>query len=361
MINLTGQLEVDVKEASIPSTRRKIERGLSDIEIGGSGISGQLSQDVNGATGESGVGATSIQAEQLSVLEDINDNIEKMAVSGGGGGGGESASDTVLDLALAKRVASGGATGGILSKLSGLGATTIGGLSFIGGTAATALGSVASFGRGFSQSPFQGVSQMGSNLGEGLLGLPEESDGPIPNFGIFRFAEEVGRATQTSVTGLDQMRRGEFDREQFLTENAPGWLRELKGWKQRDPAWIQNLSLQTPSWLNGPIGIDAPEFLRDPPNVGFDIPPGLRELLGLGSGGSAGNQGIPPASAYVNDDGNEQFRPSNQRFNIDLRIEHRLRNATQEFERAIEDAVSSSSALERVVQREMRKEFDRVR
>jgi hypothetical protein len=284
-IDITGQLQIDVEDASLRRTERRLEDALSDIQVGGSGVSGSLDRDVNGGGGVNT--ATSIQAEQLEQLEEINDTLERMALSGGGGGGG--------GLLPTSAVTAGTSGGSILSLLTA-------------GTVAAGIGGPAAV----------------------LAGLRED---PNPNATRTRVRTPVGPGTVTTP--------GE------ITVDAPSWL--------EDPM------LQTPSWLNGPIGVEVPQILQNLPSIDISVPPALQGLLGGGGGGGATQStlpsNVPPASAYVNNRGNEQFRQRGA-IDINLQVEHELRNASREFERAIEDAVRDSTALQRAAQQALRDSFD---
>jgi hypothetical protein len=325
-MKLSAQLKLDVEEASIPSTRKKIERGLSDIEIGGSSISGQLSQDVQaGASGGSALG-TSIQAEQLSVLENINDTLEKMAVSasrGGNGGGG--VTDSALDIALTQQVLKGKGGSGALSK-------TLGAV----GSASLLTSSVTAAGVGLPALALYGILS------------DDTADVNIPT----TQSDRQDGTPNTTVTTPNRDAADQLDqRLSDIQVDAPEWL--------RDP------ELHTPSWLNGPIGVDVPSVLED---LRVSLPPALQDLLDSGGDSYRNPSRINPNQPREGGDVALQTRADNQtsnrsrdRFDINLNVEHELRNASREFERAIEESVRRSSALERLVQEELRKVFENNR
>jgi hypothetical protein len=333
MFKASAQLEFDVDDASLRQTKRRIEDELSDLAVGrgggSGGVTGMLSRDVQSAQGGSGLASNSIAAAQLEQLEEINDNIEKLATSGDGGGGGLGPVGT-LGLASAAS-GGGGALGGILS-----------GLARGAGTVARRGAPSVLFSDRFG---VRGVGRDGQGIGGGAMGLANA-------------AEQAGR--DMGLPDLGNMQ---------LDVAVPSWLRGLElsapSWLQdpmlQVPEFLRDLSVSVPSFLND-LSVTVPSVLRDLPQISFDVPPWLRGLFGNESGGNGINPNRPRQggdAALQNYVDSQTTNRTSGGLNLGpLRIEHDFRNATREVERAVEDAVSNSGALEREVERILSRKFE---
>ncbi|WP_049986825.1 hypothetical protein [Halobellus rufus] len=337
MVSLTGQLKIDVEEATLPSARKKIEDGLADIEVGaGGGLSGQLSRDVQaGTSAAGGLADDSVQIAQLEQLEDINDRLEKLAVSGGGGGGGGGgASDTVLDLAIAKRVAG-----------------TAGGAGILGGLASTVSSGAATVARRGAPSALfteqfgvRQIGQDGEGIGPGASALADFSEDLGRDLGFPDYGDQEFRITAPSW--LD----GPID------VDAPEWL---DGIAVDAPEWLQSTQLDAPEWLQD-VDVSAPQWLED---LHVSLPPALENLLGgdrntrpepRGPGGGVDlNTGFP--SGQTNQDPLDISLDD-----IGVDVDPDFQNLQREAERAIDRAMRNSSirqTIQDMIEDYIRREF----
>jgi len=326
MFKASAQLEFDVQDASLRQTRKRVEAELSGIDVGGgSGISATLSRDVQAATdGSSGL-SSSIAAAQLEQLEEINDNLEKMAVSGGGGGGGPAS--TALDLALLKRVGSAGgaaAGGGILSKVGG----TLG-----------ALGSISTLGAG--------VTAAGVGIpAAALYGILREDSANYDAGAQLEQNRERGRGVITPDQGGTEQLNRQLNRIQVDVPPA------LQDPALQVPAFLEDPTLNVPGFLQD-LTLDVPSALRDPPQIGFDVPPALQDLLG-GGNTPAVTERIGPGQTRGS--GALDVSLDDLNFNVDIN----LQEIQRDIQRAIEDefrAASIQRDIQELIQDQLRREF----
>lgn len=334
MFKASAQLEFDVQDASLRQTRKRVEAELADIQVGGgSGVSATLSRDVQAATdGSSGL-SSSIAAAQLEQLEEINDNLEKMAVSGGGGGGGPAS--TALDLALLKRVGGAGgaaAGGGVLSGAGKVAAGAVGGVSALGaGTIAAGVGVPAA----------------------ALYGILREDSA---NYDVGAQLERNRENGQGVITpdqgGTEQLNQ----RLNSIEVDAPAFLEDPT---LQVPPFLEDPTLDVPGYLQD-LSLDVPSALRDPPQIGFDVPPALQDLFGGGgtpAEPTGPGDGVDLSTGFPSrGSGGPNLSLDDIGFDIDVD----LQGIQRDIQRAIEDefrAASIQREMQELIQDQLRREF----
>lgn len=332
-LNLTGQLEIDVDEASLPRARKQIEQGLADIEIGtsGSGVSGQLSRDVSAAD-DSGID-DAVQLEQLSVLEEIRDAVEKRALStgGGGGGGAPGAGGSLLGIGLLSRLRGGG--GGRLVSAGRGAASRAAGLARRVGPRALRRGAPSVL---FSdQFGVRGIGQDGEGIGPGASRLSSA-------------AEDLGRDLGLPDLG---------DREIDLS--VPSFLQDLS---LGVPDFLEDVDLSVPPFLQD-LSVGVPDVLADPPQIGFDVPPALQDLFGGGGAGptepTGPGSGVDLSTGFPGQGGQSggfDISLDDIGFDIDVGVQQIQRD----IERAIEEEFRAASIrrdIQDLIQDQLQREF----
>ena len=334
-INLTGQLEVDVEEASLPRARKQIEQGLADIQIGGggggTGISGQLSRDVSAAQDGNSFG-DAVQVEQLSVLEDIKDAVERGALSAaGGGGGGGGAGGGLLDLAILRRLGGRGG-GGVLSA------------------AGSALGGASALGAG----------AVGAGIGIPAIALGGILSDDSANYDAGQQLEE-NRQDGAGVVTPDQA--GTEQLNQRLNNLQASVPEALKNPTLEVPAFLRDLELQVPAALQD-LSIGIPQTLQDPPQIGFNVPPALQDLFGSGGGGDGVTEptgpggGVDLATGFPSQGGQDPFDLSldDIGFNIDIDLQRIQRDIEQAIQQEFRSASLRRDVAD-IVQEQLQREF----
>lgn len=263
---------------------RQIRRTLEQAVPGGQIAGGIVDRIRGGGTrggggGGGSAGGNTVQLAQLETLNDIQDTLEKMAVtgaSGGGGGGG------LLGGGLLARAAIGGGTlatagavgGGILGGLGlGLGATNV--LSNSG-----ALGDVQAAGKGTQDVLGQQASRTG------LKALNFASGGR------FEALAKAGAAIEGTSTGKNQQAAEEIQQLDNIFGQST-LSEQLDSTLNSEPSWLSDL--QEP-------GISEPQWVSDLANIQFETPAWVNSLLStLGAQGANGQTGSQTTTQSASD------------------------------------------------------------
>jgi len=279
-------------DIDVRGLQRQLERAIP-----GGGAIGTAIDAVTGGGGGGQVGGAdavpsgdgTVQMAQLEVLNDIQDELEKLAGGGiaSGDGGG----------------AAGG--GGLLASLSGGALGTSGG-GLLGGAAATAGGALAGAGAVIGGSRFalgQGTfgqagqqALQGRTRFEGLSGAREAVSSPadflgtgvanmldptglgetaIRRAGQTRVGRLAGRVAGAPANGAAE-RFGRDIRQRAVNLERPDWLNDLTNPQFSEPRWLRNLTdpqITEPDWLRN-LRSGTSTFLSEPDwlgNLNFDL------------------------------------------------------------------------------------------
>lgn len=282
--------EADLLIDNVDGAKAAIEEDLGTLSVdvetnqtasagGDGGPSSLLSQST-------AVGTVDILNDQVEILEDIHDELEKLGQSGalaGGGGGGGGSSGFI-----------GSLTGAASSRLPSLSTLGGGGTAAAGGGAASLIGAgAAGIGlglggvRGLQEAGVtQGVrsagqdvqSQLGSDETQlAAAGISQLLPGSIENTAAVGGAAlglaqgDVGRAKEDSSQAVKTVSIDSGDLKTLNSVlNEPAWLSVLQNPTITEPRWLTTLSnpnVSEPAWLsnftNPEINIDEPAWMEN--------------------------------------------------------------------------------------------------
>lgn len=263
-----AEITPDIVDGS--KIRRKLKRAVPGGKIAGKladrvgGSGGGPDDNLTGDLGSRGVDA-SLQEQQVELLGDIKDEIEKLGTSGTGGGGdgggflsglglGSSASAGLGKLALAGGISTIGAAAPII------------GMEKAGEFARQSFGEHGSAAmKGFEQQSkaqrgFQGLSTaVGAQLGM-AIGKNVGNAVDLPPLQAPEWLKNVNVQAPDYLQDLDLEAPGWL---QDLDVQAPDYLQDIS---VEAPGWLQDINLKVPSVLKGGIDINVPDVLQQNQN-----------------------------------------------------------------------------------------------
>lgn len=279
---------------------RKIQRQL-ERAIPGGGILGTAVDAIRGTGGGGGGGGggqqsggvvpggeSTIQTAMLDKLDDIHEEIEKIAVSGGfggsdGGDGGGGLLSSIGAGAVGRKaagvLAGAGGGSGAVSAIAGSTTATVTGAAAAGG--ALGLGGVAGLDRIGALGAIRNSGQeVGSMVGDQSLrrGLKTANTATFGGLGTTVQAGgtivDIARGNGLNGPMSQQADRrfrgpGELASDAASELAEPKWLSTLTDPQISEPSWLSNLmnsSFSEPAWvskLNDPIQVERPEWLED--------------------------------------------------------------------------------------------------
>jgi hypothetical protein len=331
----SSSLEVEVDSNSIRRAKQQIEDDLGDITVSVeastasagpmAGATPDGGRRFGGRVGRRGSPAK-IQAEQLEVLEEINENIEKAEASGGGGAG-------------IRR----GIIGGMVTAGVGLQGTLLG----MGAVGAMQTEKLISGDISVEEMPlYQGLQGLTQDLESDFTSLAQEFGTDLSSQ-VHQFDRELG-SIQPPDLGLGLVDAVEAAQAGLDSLRPPDWLvggrRDINPPRGTPGSETSDEALPNPGFEDGP-GFHDPPADETLPNPGFEdpvpdpSPPPVDEALpNPGFADPPADETLPnPGFASSDDAGFEKRARVDVNANVDFRADSLRREVERGVRRELGD------------------------